>query len=58
MVFCVRLSYTYPTTSDFTKWLIFLFLNILFLYYYTTLTDFGTKYLMICKVYTDVGGIR
>ena len=26
--------------------------------YYTTLTKFSTKYLVLCKVYTDVGGIR
>ena len=25
---------------------------------YTTLTNFSMKYLMMCKVYTDVGGIR
>ena len=25
---------------------------------YTTLTNFSTKYLVICKVYTDVGGIK
>ena len=25
---------------------------------YTTNTDFSTKYLMMCKVYTDVGGIK
>ena len=25
---------------------------------YTTLTDFNTKYLVMCKVYTDVGGIK
>ena len=25
---------------------------------YTTLTDFSTKYLVMCKVYTDVGGIK
>ena len=25
---------------------------------YTTLTDFSTKYFMMCKVYTDVGGIK
>ena len=25
---------------------------------YTTLTNFSTKYLVICKVYTDVGGIN
>ena len=25
---------------------------------YTTLTSFSTKYLVICKVYTDVGGIK
>ena len=27
-------------------------------YYYTTLTNFSTKYLVMCKVYTDVGGIK
>ena len=26
--------------------------------HYTTLTNFSTKYLMMCKVYTDVGGIK
>ena len=26
--------------------------------HYTTLTDFSMKYLVICKVYTDVGGIN
>ena len=25
---------------------------------YTTLTNFSTKYLVMCKVYTDVGGIN
>ena len=25
---------------------------------YTTLTNFSTKYLMMCKVYTNVGGIK
>ena len=25
---------------------------------YTTLTDFSMKYLLMCKVYTDVGGIK
>ena len=25
---------------------------------YTTLTNFNTKYLVMCKVYTDVGGIE
>ena len=25
---------------------------------YTTLTNFSTKYLVMCKVYTDVGGIK
>ena len=25
---------------------------------YTTLTNFSTKYLMMCKVYIDVGGIK
>ena len=25
---------------------------------YTALTNFSTKYLMMCKVYTDVGGIK
>ena len=26
--------------------------------HYTTLTNFSTKYLVMCKVYTDVGGIK
>ena len=26
--------------------------------FYTTLTNFSTKYLMMGKVYTDVGGIK
>ena len=26
--------------------------------FYTTLTNFRTKYLMMCNVYTDVGGIK
>ena len=25
---------------------------------YTTITNFSTKYLLMCKVYTDVGGIK
>ena len=25
---------------------------------YTTLTNFSTKFLVMCKVYTDVGGIN
>ena len=25
---------------------------------FTNLTNFSTKYLMMCKVYTDVGGIK
>ena len=25
---------------------------------YTTLTNFSTKYRVMCKVYTDVGGIE
>ena len=27
-------------------------------YSYATLTSFSTNYLMTCKVYTDVGGIK
>ena len=27
-------------------------------YIYTTLTNFSTKYLTMCKVYTDEGGIK
>ena len=27
-------------------------------YIYTTLNDFSTKYLVMCKVYIDVGGIK
>ena len=26
--------------------------------YYTTFTNLNTKYLVMCKVYTDVGGIK
>ena len=26
--------------------------------YYTTFTNFSMTYLVMCKVYTDVGGIR
>ena len=26
--------------------------------FYTTHTNFSTKYLMTCKVYTDVGGLK
>ena len=26
--------------------------------FYTTFTNFGMKYLLMCKVYTDVGGIK
>ena len=29
-----------------------------YIYFYTTLTNFSTKYLVMCKVYTDVGGIN
>ena len=28
------------------------------MHYYTTPTNFSTKYLKMCKVYTDVGGIK
>ena len=28
------------------------------LHFYTTLTNFSTKYFVMCKVYTDVGGIK
>ena len=30
----------------------------LFMEVYTTLTNFSIKYLMMCKVYTDVAGIK
>ena len=26
--------------------------------YYNTLTNFSTEYLMVCKIYTDVGGVN
>ena len=26
--------------------------------FYSTLTNFSTKYLMMCKVYPDIGGIK
>ena len=29
-----------------------------YFFLYTTLTNFSTKYLQMCKVYTDVGGIK
>ena len=28
-----------------------------FIFHYTTLTNFSTKHLVMCEVYTDVGGI-
>ena len=28
------------------------------MYIYTTFTNFSTKYLVMCNVYTDVGGIK
>ena len=31
---------------------------IIAILYNTTLTNFSTKYLVMCKVYTDVGGIK
>ena len=30
----------------------------IYILFYTTLTNFSTKYLTMCKVYTDVGGIK
>ena len=27
-------------------------------HHYTTLTNFSTKYLVMCNIYTDVGGIK
>ena len=33
-------------------------LNFRAICYYTTLTNFSTNYLVMCKVYTDVGGIN
>ena len=32
--------------------------NRSYIYTYTTFTNFSMKYLVICKVYTDVGGIK
>ena len=29
-----------------------------FILAYTTLTNFSTKYLVMCKVYTNIGGIK
>ena len=31
---------------------------LLYHLFYTTLTNFSTKYIMMCKVYNDVGGIK
>ena len=33
-------------------------LNFRAICYYTTLTNISTNYLVMCKVYTDVGGIK
>ena len=33
-------------------------LHYVFKRFYTTLTNFSTKYLVMCKVYTDVGDIK
>ena len=33
-------------------------LNVLDILSYTTLTNFSMNYLMVCKVYTDIGGIK
>ena len=35
----------------------YLFANVLVAWFYTTFTIFSMKYLVMCKVYTDVGGI-
>ena len=32
--------------------------NLVHIEFYTTLTNFSTKYLVMCNVYTDVGGIK
>ena len=34
------------------------YINLINMYNYTTLTNFGTKCFVLCKVYTDVGGIN
>ena len=46
--------------SDEAIWSGATLLSTLFVYtcFYTTLTIFSTKYLVMCKVYTDVGGIN
>ena len=38
--------------------LIWATMNQVIKYFYNTLTNFSTKYLVMCKVYTDVGGIN
>ena len=35
-----------------------MFFSIFDMNIYTTFTNFSMKYLLICKVYTDVGGMK
>ena len=45
--------YTYQQVMN-----LLIFCRLTNLKLYTTLTNFSMKYLMMCKVYTDVGGIK
>ena len=45
--------YTYPRRCAVLAGVV-----VLSLHFHTTLTNFSTRYLVMCKVYTDVGGIK
>ena len=48
----IHLSMKNSTRNEFRYWL------HVPVTMYTTLTNFSTKYIVMCKVYTDVGGIK
>ena len=52
LIFCVQFSADLKLTFEITDWKFKI--NTI----YTTLTNFSMKYLMMCKVYTYVGGIK
>ena len=47
----IRVQYKKVMRSDLKKmsWMLF---------FYTTFTNFSMEYYLMCKVYTDVGGIK
>ena len=61
----ILFSYKDPAVNKLGKvleycssWLVDNRLSLHLVYSYTTLTNFSTKYLVMCKVYTDVSGIK